>query len=60
MATQTPEIDEMGQFMFEGENLLERIRQDVVKCREKYSSEFKQTIPLIDKEGRLVEKEGKK
>ena len=46
--------------MFEGENLLERIRQDVVKCREKYSSEFKQAIPLIDKEGRLVEKEGKK
>ena len=60
MATQTPETDEIGTFMFEGENLLERVRQDVLRCREKYADEFKNPIPLINKQGKLVAKEDNK
>ena len=60
MATQTPEADEIGNFMFEGENLLYRVRQDVIRCREKYADEFKNPIPVIDKQGKLVTKDENK
>ena len=54
---QFPEEKELGSFIFEEEDLQEKLRKDVRACRAAFASKFKQTIPILDRDGRLVLRE---
>jgi len=53
--TQFPEEPDREQFLFNGEDLFERLRRDVADAQYAYQDTFKTPIPILDIDGKLVQ-----
>ena len=55
VGSQFPEEPERDPFMFFGQDLFKKLRDDVALCKEVYQDYFKTSIPLIDVDGKLMQ-----
>lgn len=56
IGSQFPEEPERDQFIFHERDLFMKLKEDVRNTKEAYQDYFKTPVPLLDEDGKLVQK----